>query len=326
MTVLYLVGLIGLLCAVLVGRLALLEFRRDRIPVLNYHRVVSDRDISRCARGAYVISETEFEKQMCHLKGKGFTAIDLDDYLYYRDHRSELPAKPIIITFDDGYENNYLYAYPALKKCGFKAVIYSISDPDASFFKNFEFPEQLLSPAQMKELSDNGISIQGHTHSHVALKDQTDETIEYELATCKKNLEAITGRPVRHMAIPWGLFDNRLFEIARHTGYRTMEVPGRGTINLDTDLFHLRRLSVHNLTTLPQLDKMVSSRLNTLIHRLYVFVQLAIRNTVGHGVELKIRRLLLKLGLDNPESILKFAVGLGAAAAALYLLIRFAGC
>ncbi len=116
MTVLYLVGFIGLLCAALVGRLALLEFRRDRIPVLNYHRVVSDRDISRCARGAYVVSETEFEKQMCHLKDRGFTAIDLDDYLYYREHRSELPPKPIIITFDDGYENNYLYAYPALKR------------------------------------------------------------------------------------------------------------------------------------------------------------------------------------------------------------------
>ncbi len=50
-------------------------------------------------------------------------------------------------------------------------------------------------------------------------------------------------------------FDKRLFEIARRTGYRTIEVPGRGTINLDTDPFRLRRLSVHNLTTLPQLDK-----------------------------------------------------------------------
>jgi len=324
-TVLYLVGFVGLVCAVAVGRLARLEFRRDRIPVLNYHRVVSDQDISRCASGAYVVSESEFEEHMLHLKGRGFTAIDLDDYLYYREHRDELPPKPIIITLDDGYENNYLYAYPALKKCGFKAVIYSISDPDASFFGDFEIPERLLSPAQMKELSDNGISIQGHTHSHAPLKFQTDEAIERELATCKKILEAITGRPVQHMAIPYGVFDKRLFEIARRTGYRTLEVPGKGTINLDTDPFRLRRLSVHNLTTLPQLDKMVSSPLNTLVHRLYAFGQLAIRNTAGPGVEQKLRLLLSKFGLDSPESLLKFAVGLGAAGAALYLLVRFAG-
>ena len=325
MTALYLVGFVGLVCAAAVGRLALLEFRRDRIPVLNYHRVVSDQDISRCTKNAYVVSETEFKEHMCHLKDKGFTAIDLDDYLYYREHRSELPPKPIVVTFDDGYENNYLYAYPALKECGFKAVIYSISDPEATFFNDFEFPERLLSPAQMKELSDNGISIQGHTHSHVVLKFQTDETIERELASCKKTLEAITGRPVRHMAIPYGVFDKRLFEIARRMGYRTLEVPGRGTINLDTDLFRLRRLSVHNLTTLPQLDKMVSSPLNTLLHRLYALGHLAIRNTVGLGVEEKLKLLLSKIGLDNPESLLKFAVGLGAAAAALYLLVRFSG-
>jgi peptidoglycan/xylan/chitin deacetylase (PgdA/CDA1 family) len=324
-TALYLVGFIGLVCAVAVGRLALLEFRRDRIPVLNYHRVVSDQDISRCAKGAYVVSESEFEKQMRHLKERGFTAIDLDDYLYYREHRSELPPKPIIITLDDGYENNYVYAYPALKKCGFKAVIYSISDPEAPFFNDFEIPERLLSPAQMKELSDNGISIQGHTHSHVALKFQTDETIERELATCKKTLEAITDRPVQHMAIPYGVFDKRLFEIVRRTGYRTLEVPGKGTINLDTNLFRLRRLSVHNLTTLPQLDKMVSSPLNTLIHRLYAFGQLALRNTVGPGVEQKMKLLLSKIGLDSPESLFRFAVGLGVAAAALYLLVRFSG-
>jgi peptidoglycan/xylan/chitin deacetylase (PgdA/CDA1 family) len=324
-TALYLAGFIGLLGAAVVGRFALLEFRRDRIPVLNYHRVVSDRDISRCTKHAYVVSETEFEKQMCHLRDRGFTAIDLDDYLYYREHRSELPPKPIIITLDDGYENNYLYAYPALKKCGFKAVIYSISDPDAPFLNSFEFPERLLSPAQMKELSDNGISIQGHTHSHVRLKFETDDAIERELATNKKTLEAVTGRPVRHMAIPYGLYDKRLFEIARRTGYCTIEVPGKGTINLDTDLFHLRRLSIHNLTTLPQLDKMVSSPLNTLIQRLYAFGQLAVRNTMGSGVEKRLKLLFSRIGLDNPERLFKFAVGLGAATAALYLLLRFAG-
>ena len=89
--------------------------------------------------------------------------------------------------------------------------------------------------------------------------------------------------------------------------------------------FRLRRLPIHNLTSLSQLEKMVSSPLNALVHRLYAFVHLAIRNTVGHGVETKIRLLLTKLGLDKPESLFKLAVGLGAGAAVLYLLIRFAG-
>jgi peptidoglycan/xylan/chitin deacetylase (PgdA/CDA1 family) len=325
MTALYLVGAIGLVCAVVVARLATTEFRSDRIPVLNYHRVVADGDFYRCTENAYAVAESDFEKQMGHLHARGFTAIDLDDYLHYREKRSELPAKPIIITLDDGYENNYRYAYPAFKKYGFKAVIYSISDPEAPFFDDFELPERLLSPAQMKELSDNGVSIQAHTHTHPYLKFETDESIEHELATCKSTIEAITGRPVRHMAIPYGVFDRRVFAIAERTGYRTIQIPGRGTINLDTDPFRLRRLSVHDRTTLSQLDKMVSSRLNAMIHRLYAFGHLAIRNTVGHGVERRIRLLLAKAGLDNPEGLFRFGIGVVVVAAGLYLLARCAG-
>lgn len=325
MTALLLIGAVGLVCAALVARFAMLEFRSDRIPVLNYHRVVADRDVSRCTENAYVVSQTEFEKQMSHLHAQGFTAIDLDDYLRYRENRSELPRRPVIITLDDGYENNYHYAYPVLKKYRFKAVIYSISDPTAPFFNEFELPERLLSPAQMKELSDNGVSIQGHTHTHPYLKFETDVAIEREFATCRRTIEAITGRPVRHMAIPYGVFDRRVFAIAERTGYRTIQVPGRGTINLDTNPFHLRRLSVHEGTTLSQLDKMVSSRLNAVIHRLYAFGHLAIRNTVGHGVERRIRLMLAKVGLDSPEHLFKFGVGVGVAAALLCLLVWCAG-
>ena len=315
------IGIILVGVAFFVGSSVLIEYRKDRIPVLNYHRVVSNDNFVLCKKAAYVVSENAFNDQMQFLKDNGYTAIDLDDYLYYKDHRKELPQKPFIITFDDGYENNYLYAYPILIKLSYKAIIYSVSDPSTYFFKSFEIPERLLSPEQMRELSDNGISIQGHTSTHPRLKTLTDSEIRAELKTCKETLEAITGKPVIHMAIPYGSYDRRLFNIARELGYQTIEVPGRGTINLDTAPYRLRRIAIHSDTTIEELRKIVSSPLFAVVNRLYAAVHLAMRRTLGQNIEGKFKTAFAQLGLDNPIRFAKFAIGVLIVALILYVFI-----
>lgn len=305
---LYVILILGIGIGWYILRLWLFENRPDRIPILNYHRIVPDKDMHRCKKESYVVSESVFRKQMHYLKTHGFTPIDLDDFLYYKEHPAELPSRPVIITFDDGYENNYLYAYPILKEYGFKAIIYSISNPTSDFFSGFEIPERLLSPEQMKELSDNGISIQGHTATHPHLKDLSDDEIHRELAQCKSTLETITGKPVRHMAIPYGSYDRRLFAIAQTVGYETLEVPGRGTINLDTDPYHLRRMAVHAGTSLEEFRKMLLSPGYAVIGRLYAAAHLAIRRILGKRVEDQIKKVCALLGLDSPQRFVKIVV------------------
>jgi peptidoglycan/xylan/chitin deacetylase (PgdA/CDA1 family) len=314
-------GIIIVGVALFVGRSVLIEYRKDRIPILNYHRVVSKDNLVLCKKGAYVVSERAFNDQMQFLKDNGYTTIDLDDYLYYKDHRQELPQKPFIITFDDGYENNYRYAYPILRNLKYKAIIYSVSDPNTYFFKSFEIPERLLSPEQMRELSDHGISIQGHTTTHPRLKTLTDGEIRSELKACKETLEAITGKPVIHMAIPYGSYDKRLFNIARELGYKTIEVPGRGTINLDTDPYRLRRIAIHSDTTIEELQYIVSSPLFAVVSRLYAAVHLLVRRTLGPYIEDRFKVVFAQLGLDNPWRLAKLAIGVLIIIVILYLLI-----
>jgi peptidoglycan/xylan/chitin deacetylase (PgdA/CDA1 family) len=305
-----------------VGRFYFLELRQDRIPVLNYHRIIRNDDLNLLTKDSYAVSVGALNEQMQLLENKGYTTIDLDDFLYYKQHKNELPPKPVIITFDDGYENNYLYAYPILKKHGFKAIIYSVIDPRAPCFTiECIIPQRRLLPEQMKELSENGISIQGHTASHARLKTLTDSEIKSELKVCKETLQAITQRPVCHMAIPYGSYDNRLFPIAKELGYKTIVVPGRGTINLDTDAYRLHRMSVHIDTGIDEFNKILASPSFAVISRLYAISHLTIRRVCGKHFEDSLKRVFLLLRLDNPSQFIKFAVGAVMVILAFYLLM-----
>lgn len=296
-----------IVATVMIVKFFILEFRKDRIPVLIYHRIVTDSNLSRCKKASYVVSVGNFTQQMQYLKDSGYVAIDLDDYLYCRDNPQQLPAKPVIITFDDGYENNYYYAYPVLKKFGFKAVIYCVADAESSFFASFELPERLLAPQQMKELSENGISIQGHTTTHPHLKYLADEEIYCELKQCKDVLEGITGKPVIHMAVPYGSMDKRLLKIARETGYKTVSVPGKGTVNLDTDPFDIKRLSIHSTTNLAQFARLLSSPAYVILQRVYATGHLFVRHVFGQPFEKKLKLLFARFGLDDAEKLAKLA-------------------
>lgn len=317
---LYIIAILAAGIGAYIVRLWFLENRSDRIPVLNYHRIVTDSDMHRCKKESYVVSESAFKMQMQYLKEHGFTPIDLNDFLYYKEHPHELPSRPVIITFDDGYENNYLYAYPILKQYGFKAIIYSVSNPTNEFFSGFEIPERLLSPDQMQELSTNGISIQGHTATHPYLKDLSDAQIYQELVQCKHTLEAITGKPVCHMAIPYGSYDSRLFAIARQVGYKTLEVPGRGTINLATEPYCLRRMAVHADTSMEEFEKMLLSPAYAVIGRLYAAAHLAIRRLLGKRVEDRIKKICAAIGLDNPGRMTLIVTLVLISLAILYLI------
>lgn len=90
-----------------------------RVPVIMYHAVMDDAS----RLGKYVISPEEIESDFKWLSENGYTAILSEDLINYTENGTALPEKPILLTFDDGYYNNYLYAYPAAKRYGMKFVL-----------------------------------------------------------------------------------------------------------------------------------------------------------------------------------------------------------
>ena len=173
------------------------DLKPSPIVVLYYHAV--DDKINGIDQ--LFVSPAEFDKQLNYLKTNGYTAISFDQI----DQSANI-EKPVIITFDDGYEDNYTYAYPILKKYNFTATIFICSDfIDRSFYLN---RNQIF---VMKDL----IRIQSHTITHRNLDKLTDIEIEKELKDSKSILEEITQQPVNALAYPNGIYNNKTIDIAK---------------------------------------------------------------------------------------------------------------
>ena len=129
------------------------------ITILNYHKV-DNMNI------ALSVLPEDFDRQMAYLKENGYNTINTDQLYDYMVNGAELPENPIMITFDDGYEDNYQNAYPILKKYGFTGTIFIITD----FVSN---QPNYLTWEQIKEMKANGMDFQSHTASHKSMTELT---------------------------------------------------------------------------------------------------------------------------------------------------------
>src|SRR5882672_5051163 len=123
--------------AVLLGevlRCVWLESRRDRIPILLYHRLISREDVEAGRtpdnEPIYACYADTFAAQMRYLAEHGFTTLNLDDFLAIRNGRTLLPPRPVVVTLDDGYASNYTLAWPVLRRHGLKATVFVAPEPD----------------------------------------------------------------------------------------------------------------------------------------------------------------------------------------------------
>ena len=165
---------------------------KPAVPVIMYHSI-GVRDIN--WNFSYLTCPYQvFERQLKWLRVSGYTSITLDELYNYMRYGKEIPKKAIVLTFDDGYADNWVFAYPLLKKYGFKATIYvnpEFVDPrkqprfnlDDLWSGNASFNDLpisgYLSWAEMKEMEeDNIIDIQSHTMSHTWLP-QSDRIIDF---------------------------------------------------------------------------------------------------------------------------------------------------
>jgi peptidoglycan/xylan/chitin deacetylase (PgdA/CDA1 family) len=224
------------------------EYRRDRVPILLYHRLIAKADADagrvRDDEMIWVTYDTVFAEQMQYLADAGYETLGLDDYLAIRSGARPRPAKPIILTFDDGYESNYHYAFPALRKCGHKAVIFVALEPDDHTRQQVAGIDAFLTPEQMREMAAHGVSFQSHTLTHCILSELPAEKVRQELDEPRRRIAAITGHTVDHLAIPRAGGNRRVRQLAREAGYRTICGNGKGTASFQSNLVDLPRIVI----------------------------------------------------------------------------------
>ncbi|MGD0035692.1 MAG: polysaccharide deacetylase family protein [Bacteroidota bacterium] len=218
------------------------------LPVLMYHRVVERKLAS--AEYDIHITQQNMEKQLLFLKHRGFETIGFEDLL----HR-QLPKKPIILTFDDGYEDNYYYLFPLLKKYQMKAVIYIIGDRqlrnNAWDIQEGLQEAKLLTPNQIMEMLKSGLLEFGaHSMSHPDLTKLSPNEIHKEIGGSKNALETFLSKPVVSFAYPYGSVSEEIKSITAQEGFTFGIAVESGPIHFRNDLMEIHRIYIPSWTSI----------------------------------------------------------------------------
>lgn len=135
--------------------------------------------------------------------------------------------KPVILTFDDGYVDNYKNAYPILEKYNLKGTIFLISDFIGTY-------PNYMTWAQVDEMQQSGlIDFESHTLSHPELDKIPADEVWHQLDSSKKALEWRLGKPINFIAYPCGSYDEELERMTKEAGYRAAFTVHYGLANPD---------------------------------------------------------------------------------------------
>ena len=214
------------------------------IPVLMYHRVLENPS-TESSHGIWV-SARQFERQLLSLQRRGFRPITFRAYDAFLRGEGTLPAKPIILTFDDGYEDNYRVAFPLLHKHGFKAVVYAVTNAErrSNFWDRDEPVAQLMSASQLEEMHRHGIEIGSHTVNHPHLPLIAREQVQSDLNDSKNALEQILGSSVSSFAYPYGELSEMVKRCVEEAGYKFAASADSGPLTFYEDFLEIRRTQV----------------------------------------------------------------------------------
>jgi peptidoglycan/xylan/chitin deacetylase (PgdA/CDA1 family) len=188
-------------------------------PVLLYHRIAATTPKEDPLRLA--VPPEVFEWQMHYLHSKGFTIISLEHLSDEVSQGKNGLSKQIVITFDDGYLDNYTNAFPILQNYGFAATFFIVTDLLGKMSHWDSSPIPLMNWEHVKEMSRYGMSFESHTRTHPNLLTLDDGAVMNELRDSRHELEDILGVPIRHLAYPYGRFDQRVNRLAGMAGYQS---------------------------------------------------------------------------------------------------------
>ena len=201
-----------------------------KVLVLNYH-MVNSMFIS------LAVEPSDFDWQMKYLVDHGYHTITPDELYDFLAGQGTLPDRPVLITFDDGYVDNYTNAYPILKKYNLKATIFIVTG-FVSKRKGY------LTWDQLREMEQNGITMQSHTVTHAPLPELPDDRIREELVESKKQAEAELGHPIEFIAYPTGVHDLHIVGIAKEAGYKGGFTVKYGNVDRSSNIYAMERVPI----------------------------------------------------------------------------------
>lgn len=209
------------------------------VPVLMYHHIQPYEVAKTLGQTALTVDSAIFDTQMQYLSQNGYATLFANDFINALISHQSLPAKSVVITIDDGYDDNYIYALPIFRKYGIKANIMLATGLVGN--------SNMLSWDHVKELKNSGlVDITNHTWSHYAVNHGTQEKIESEISTAQKQIQENTGELTNVFTYPYGALSDNASSTLKKLGYigAFSEIPGQ--TQCDSFLMTLHRTRIGN--------------------------------------------------------------------------------
>jgi peptidoglycan/xylan/chitin deacetylase (PgdA/CDA1 family) len=207
---------------------------RKPISILMYHSIGYNKEF-------FNVTPEDFAWQMQYLHKNKYNVISLGQLVESMRTKQKLPQKSIIITFDDGYEDNYVKAFPILKKHNFPATIFStVGRLGSDNYVNWD---------EIREMHNSGlIDFEPHTMNHPKLSQISTEVVEREMKESKLEIESKLSKKCEFFAYPYGNYDEKSLKISQNLFKATLSVKGGFIGHLDS-VYELKRNSIDSLTT-----------------------------------------------------------------------------
>lgn len=223
----------------------ILKYNDKSIPVIMYHSIDYE------AGNELRIPKETFREQMKYLKDNGYTTLTFDELYSFMTNNKPVPEKSVVLTFDDGYKDNYDNAYPILKEYGFNATIFVITnciDKDKAF----------LTSKQLNEMEKNGIDIESHTLNHDKLDRLSYDKQVETLKGSKDYLEKLLNKKIKYIGYPYGEYNNNTIKSAKDTGYNMAFTTESGWANKQQGIYTLHRVYISANHSIKEFERRIA--------------------------------------------------------------------
>jgi peptidoglycan/xylan/chitin deacetylase (PgdA/CDA1 family) len=218
------------------------KFPEEGIPVLMFH------SISTIPGNSLGVPVKQFIEELEWLRQQNYHSLSLEEFYQAFVNKAQIPENPILLTFDDGYLDNYSAAWPILRQYGFRATFFIITNSVGPGMMNWD---------QLNDLARQRNSIGSHTVHHYDLAMISAKQQKDELSLSKKELENHIGISVQAFCFPSGRYNKTTLELMPTLGYRLGFTTKPGKVHLGDDLLTLKRLRISGGMSLTTFQKLI---------------------------------------------------------------------
>lgn len=237
------------------------------VPVLTYHHILRDEENTRFRHTSTTTSVRAFSNQMAWLSDQGYTTITLYQLEGYLRNRINLPARAVVITFDDGLKSVWRYAWPVLRENGFKATAFIVSSRIKRWPQRWD-PKQLqfMSLSELKDIQDV-FDIQSHTHflhridaaRRPVLLSRSPHNVLFDFRRSRRALEQFNPH-VWYLSYPFGGYNPSAIRAARDAGFHLAVTTVRGKVKPGDNPFTLKRLYIQRTDSLQTMARLITNQ------------------------------------------------------------------